>query len=321
MDLNKVDYREIYVEIKLGNERATTRPVLEENQNSEAIQYPCTILFDQSTRTGFSIWDSKKSLVMTGCVYKKDTCSVTEYKYILKEIIENLIAKYRVDTIIHEEIFGGESFLTLEVLMYIKHMIKDLEFENDNLKVYGFNNKIWKKNLAKPKAFKFGNTEQDKKEVRRIVENYYPLLFVDANFCDITEDMSDSLGMGIGLILNQKIQGSLLNAVQFNKKLPIHSVIVKKEDSDDWNDIVAKLRKPFRTAHELNPLMEIELNTSKKIGDQLRRVLTHIDCITCVKIPKSYKDWGIILLEHNIKPSDLNGDKSFWIVSCRKTRK
>lgn len=321
LDAEKVDYAEVFVELKLGNERASIRAIQKENQNKEDIAYPCKILFDQSTRSGFSIWDSKKRLVMVGYLYKKDACSVTEYKYILKNLVENFIEEYQVDTIIHEEIYGGENYLTLEVLMYIKHMIKDLEYENENLKVYGFHNRIWKKHLAKPKAFKFGSTEQEKKEVRKLVEQYYPLLFVESNYYEITEDMADSIGMGIGLILNQKIAGNMLNLVQYNKKLPIHQMIVKKEDVDNWEEIINKLRKPYRDAYNIGKVMEIELNTKRQIDEQLKRVLTHIDCVVCVKIPKSYKNWGLILLEQNIKPSDLNGDKSFWVVSVRKKRK
>ena len=321
LDTTKVDYKEVFVELKLGNERASIRAIPKENQNKEDIAYPCTILFDQSTRSGFSIWDSKKRLVMTGYVYKKDSCTVTEYKYILKEISEELIKEYQVKTIIHEEIYGGENYLTLEVLMYIKHMIKDLEFENPDLKVFGFHNRIWKKHLAKPKTFKFGATEQEKKEVRKLVEQYYPLLFVESDYYEITEDMADSIGMGIGLILNQKIAGNMLNLVQFNKKLPIHQMIIKKEENDDWETLISKLRKPYRDAYSVGKVMEIELNTNRKIDEQLKRVLTHLDCVVCVKIPKSYKNWGLILLEQNIKPSDLNGDKSFWIVSVRKKRK
>lgn len=318
---DKVDLRNIYLSIENGKNRATTRAVPEEEQTKEDITYPCTILLDQSTRTGFSIWDSKKTLVTTGYVYKKDNCTLVEYKHILKEVIEFLIEKYNITTAIHEEVFGGENFHTVETLLYIKHMVVDLEHTLEGFKVYGFHNKIWKKHLAKPKPFKFGTTAVEKKEVRKYVEQYYPLLFLDASCSLITEDMADSIGMGIGLILNQKLKGNMLNLVQFNKKLPFHSKIVNKADNEDWETVIGKMNKPFRDAYGVSKSMEIELTKSKKLDDQIRRVLTHIDCVAYVKIDKSYRDWGLILLENNIKPSDLEEDKSFWIVTCRKKRK
>lgn len=325
MITEKVDYKELYVEIKSGFERSTVRGTTKEIQNKENIEYPCKMLIDQSTRSGFSIWDNKKQLVKVGYVYKNANCSTTEYKYILKEIIKENINEFKVEVLIGEDVYKGINFETVTTLLNIKSILTDLEYEfkqeKKELQTFFFNNKVWKKNLAKPKDFKFGTTESDKKEVRKIVSEYYPLLFIESSYIEITEDMSDSIGMGIGLILNQNIKGTLLNLVQFNKRLPIHESVVNKLEGESWEDVVKKLRKPFREAYEVGNIFEMDLNTRRKIDDQLRKILTHLDTLVFVKIERTYKDWGILVLENNISLDKLNEDKSFYLVACRKKRK
>lgn len=324
-NLDKIKYSELYVEIKDGFQRSTVRGTLKENQNIEDIEYPCTLLIDQSTKSGFSIWDSKKQLIKIVSVNIKDNCSVTEYKYILKDILKEHIDEYQVDTLIGEDIYNGENFHTSSVLINIKSILTDLEYEyskeGNSFTFYAFNNKVWKSNLAKPKAFKFGDTENDKKEVRRIVSEYYPLLFTETTYTELTEDMTDSIGMGIGLILNRNLKGTILNMVQYNKRLPIHESIITKKEDETWEEVVRTLRKPFRDAYEVGSTFEMELNTRRKIDDQLRKILTHIDCLLVVKIERTYKDWGILVLKNNLSLEELNEDKSFYLISCRKKRK
>lgn len=283
---------------------------------------PCNLFLDQATNTGYAVFDSKGCLI-TGGAFLKEDLGLQEYKFALKEEIEKLIEKFDVKNVFYEEVFDGGNISTTEILLYIKHMVQDLTYNREDLEVFGLDNKSWKSKLALPDIFK-AEKNKEKELVLHYVLQVYPLLLLGTDFSDIKSHMVDAIGMGIAITIKSgaTARTNFYSTVRFNKKLPIHQVLVQKNDTDDWETIIKKLRKPFKTAYEVGDIFEVELNTRKNTDDLIRQILTHKDTLTIMKIPYTYKNWGIMLLENNIKPSDvLSEDKSFWIVSVRKNRK
>lgn len=308
----------IYVTIEKQNNRSSVIPIKKCDQEVENIKYPCYLLMDQSTETGYTVYDDDYQLIMSGNL-GKNNASLEEYKYALKDVVDELIEEYKIKTIFYEEVYDKENMWTTEVLLYIKHAIKDIAYLNKEVEVFGVDHMTWKVKLASPN--KFNTSNNHKKEVLKYVEGVYPLLFMDKENSKLTEHMVDALGMGIGLLVKRTRRGGFYDTVRFNKNLPIHQMILKVDEDVMWEEVVGKCRKPYRDAFAVGGVTELELNRRKGIGDLFRRYLTHKDALAVVRIPKDYKDWGILLLEHGKKPSELGKDKDFWLLSVRKKRK
>ena len=152
---------------------------------------PCKLILDQSTRTGFSIWDKHNSLVAVGVLYKESNSSVTSYKYEAIPRLDDFITRFEINEILLEDVFL-QNVETYETLLYIKHSIEDLGHLR-GIPVGAVPSSKWKQILARPNKF---NAEDEKAEVRKYVEKAFPLLFTGVYSVQITEDMVDSLGMG-----------------------------------------------------------------------------------------------------------------------------
>lgn len=314
--MNVGDIR-VFFEVKGGKHRTSVKAVKEEEQNKADIEYPCFLFLDQSTSTGYALYDNKSQLVLGG-VIEKGKANLTDYKYKLKGILEELIDDYKVSNVFYEEVYDKENMWTTEVLMYIKHMVQDISYFKEDVEVLGVDHMVWKSKLAGKD--KFNTSGNHKVEVKKYVEGVYPLLFIDKEYIDLTEHTVDAMGMGIGLMVKQTRRGNFYHTVRYKKNLPIEELIVAKGDKS-WEEVIAKCRKPFRDAYELGGIMELELDRRRGIGDLFRRILTHRDGVACVKVPRDYKDWGVTLLLHNKSPEELTESKDFWLIAVRKRRK
>lgn len=309
----------VFYEIKEKKDRSSVRFIPKEEQVISDIKKPCYIFLDQSTFSGYAVYDSKNQLITSGEVQKKNT-SLEEYKYTFKDIIYALVDEYEVSTIFYEEVYDEANMWTTEVLMYIKHMIKDIGYLRKDVEVFGVDHTKWKRMLAAPEKFS-AKKGKHKDEVKKYVEGVYPLLFMDVKYGKLTENMIDAIGMGVGLLVKQSRRGGFYNTVRYNKNLPIHEKVMATQVSEDWDEIIRKSNKPYRDAYGVGGVMELELDRRRAVGDLFRRYLTHRDGVAYVRIPKDYKDWGVLLLKHNIKPSDLGEQQDFLLLAVRKKRK
>lgn len=309
--------RRHYVSIEGGKNRESVHFIPSDEHNIEEVAKPCFLFLDQATNSGYALFDNKNRLIMTGVV-QKGRAGLQEYKFKFKEILEELVEDYGVETIFHEEVYDKDNMWTTEVLLYIKHMVQDIAYLNKDVEVFGVDHMTWKGRLAG--QGKFNYKADHKKEVKKFVEGVYPILFMDVKYGELTGDMIDALGMGIGLLVKQTRRGNFYDTVRYKKNLPIHEFLVSKGDKE-WDEVIAKCRKPYRDAYEVGGIMEVELDRRKGIGDLFKRYLTHRDGVVCVKVPRDYKDWGINLLKHGKKPSDLPEDKEYWLIAVRKRRK
>lgn len=314
----------IFFEIKEKKYRTSVRAIPEFEQVQEDWESPCFLFLDQSTSTGYALYDNKNQLILSGLAIKGNT-GLMDYKYQLKDIVYDLIEKYGVKTVFHEEVYDKDNMWTTEVLMYIKHMIKDIEYHLSDVEVFGVDHMTWKTKLAGKD--KFNTQNNHKQEAKKYVAGVYPLLFMDVRYGELTEDMIDAIGMGVALLVKQTRRGDFYHTVRYNKSLPIHVRVVTVEDylddegDVDWEARIAKCQKPYREGYEIGGDMELELDKRRAVGDLFRRFLSHRDGVAVVRVPYTYKDWGVLLLEYGMKPSELPESKEFWLMAVRRNRK
>ncbi|KTF59833.1 MULTISPECIES: hypothetical protein [Bacillus amyloliquefaciens group] len=305
------DVRHYYEIMDRKNQQKTVKrksPVLKSE-----IEEPCYLFLDQSTSSGYAVYDNNSRLVLSGVV-QKGKSSLQEYKYGFRDLIQELVNSYGVSTIFHEEVYDASNMITTEVLFYIKHMIQDIGYFSEKIEVLGLDHMKWKSELAKPG--KFNKSGDHKKQVKELVEKVYPLVTLTA------EDEVDAIGMGVSVLIKQKRRVNFYHTTRYNKKLPLNEFILNDELIDGSEECtIKKLRKPFRDAYEIGGLHELPLDTRRKVDDLFRRFLSHRDAVVYIRIPKTYKYWGVYLLHHNISPRDLiQDDQSFILMCTRKSR-
>ncbi|PGT90146.1 hypothetical protein COD17_10385 [Bacillus thuringiensis] len=283
----------------------------------ELFTAPFYLFLDQATKTGYAVYDSESRLVCSGVLYKDATESVQAYGHGLVEFVEAFLHQYNIDTIFYEEVYDKENMLTTETLLYIKHKIQDMTFTREGLTALGLDHRRWKTELAKPEKFVAGGgSAKEKEQVAKFVSRVFPLVTMFSN------DETDAIGMGIGVLMKQQRRGNFFDVTRYKKNLPIWDCIVEGDVTDEnVREVVESLRKPFRTALEVGDIFEIPLDTRRRSDDTFRRFLSHRDSVVFMQIPKNYRYWGVMLLENGIAPSELKReDKSFTIIGCRKGR-
>lgn len=279
------------------------------------------IFFDQSTNTGYSIFEGN-TLIAVGKVGMGTGGSVESYKQELSTIINTFINHLKLEEVWYEEVYDSANMRTTEVLMYIKHIFKDLRYINRSkgieTRTYGVDHTTWKSILSDKKIKGTGDV---KEQVREFVFKILPLEELDE---DINEDMSDALGMGIARSIKLSDKYSFMMA-RYDSKLPIHEHVLIGQFNELETELKdTKLRKPFREARELGAII-YNVDTEGKLPikpQQLaRRVLTHTDKLVLVEIPEDYRDFGVIMLLNNIPYEEFSKEGSkVYLIFARKRR-
>lgn len=293
-----------------------------ENRVRGEIAYPCHLFLDQATKTGYAVFDDRRRLVTAGRIVKDKSEELVEFKFGLRDELNMLIDKYQVTHVWHEEAYDKANHWTTEVLMYIKHMIKDLAFERGHdIKVLGLDHAKWKSLLAKPKAFK--RTGDDKKQVAKFVSEVYPLLV-------LPEDTIDAIGMGIAIVFKQT-ERNLLHNARINKKLPVYvevftlkpgetieskvSMVFDKKNRLSVED--SSVRKKFRDTVEDKGLYEFEFAPNLDELMNARYFLSFKDAVCWARIP-FHRTYGQILLHYGIVPKKMVEGEEVILIACRK---
>lgn len=285
--------------------------------SQEVFTAPFYLFLDQATKTGYAVYDSSARLVCSGVLYKEDTESVQTFGFGLVDFVSTFLDQYPIHHVFHEEVYDRENMLTTETLLYIKHKIQDMARTREGLTVLGLDHRRWKKELASPEKFETGGgKKKEKAQVAKFVSRIFPLVTM------FSDDETDAIGMGIAVLMKRKKIGNFFDVTRYKKDLPIHEFIVEGEvTKENIREVVAGLRKPFRTALEVGDVFEIPLDTRRRVDDTFRMFLSHRDSVVFTEIPKNYRYWGYMLLREGIAPSDLTReDKSFTLISCRKRR-
>lgn len=281
---------------------------IEKEDDSKEICYPCHLFLDQSTKTGYVVVDDKRRLVTAGHVVKEPKDSLADYKFGLRDLIKELIEKYKIAVVWYEEAYDKANHSTTEVLYYIKHMIKDLAHEyEEEIKILGIDHMKWKSLLAKPGRFK--RSQDDKKQVAKLVKDVYPLL-------DLPEDTIDALGMSIAIVWKQTEKSLYYNA-RINKKLPVFVEVTTMKKGDTIEEIVSRLGKHFRKKMEEKGIFYFEYNTDYDEVLNCRYILSFRDGVCWSKIPY-HRNMGMILLHYGIIPKKLEEDEEVILIACRK---
>lgn len=278
------------------------------------ITYPCYLFLDQSTRTGYALFDGDSRLILSGVVEKDAKESVRTYGFALADMVRELAQTYQVSTVFHEEVYDKANMITTETLMYIKHKIQDISYTDKEIEVLGLDHMRWKSELAKPE--KFVKTKDHKVQVQKFVGMVFPLVTM------FTDDESDAIGMGIAVLMKQRKRGNFFDVTRYNKNLAIWEYIIEGDVTpENIHEVIDGMRKPVRDAFEIGGAFEIPLDSRKRVDDTFRKFLSHRDSVVYTHIPKKYKYWGVMLLDNGIKPSKLvREDESFTVISCRKKR-
>lgn len=279
-------------------------------KGSHLIKYPCHLFLDQATKTGYVIVDDNRRLVKAAHIAKDYSESLEAYKYGLKDIILKEVDDYKINDVWHEEAYDKANHWTTEVLMYIKHMIKDLAYESGGeIRVLGLDHMKWKSLLAKPGKFKRGKNGEDKDEVRKLVHLVYPLL-------NLPEDTMDALGMAISIVWKQTAKSSYYNA-RINKNLPVHVEVFTLKENENIEDKVNKSGVRFTRKAELGGIHEFEYVESYDEILNCRYILSFRDCVCYSKIP-FHRNIGMILLHYGINPANLEEGEEVIVMASRK---
>lgn len=286
-------------------------PVAKEKvKGNELIKYPCHLFLDQATSTGFAIVDDKRRLVRAGLIKKGYKDSLEDYKFGLKDEILSLISEYKINDVWHEETYDKANHWTTEVLLYIKHMIKDLAYESGgDIRVFGLDHMKWKTLLAKPGKFKRTKSGDDKKEVKKLVNLVYPLL-------NLPEDTTDALGMAIAIVWKQTARSSYYNA-RINKKLPVNVEVFTLKVDEDIEEKIKKMGVRFTRKYDLGGVFEFEYVDSYDEALNCRYILSFKDCVCYAKIP-FHRNLGMIMLHYGIIPSKLEEGEEVIVMASRK---
>lgn len=286
---------------------------------------PLYMFLDQASHTGYSVFDDDSKLVMSGVMYREPNReNVQRYVHAMVEEVTSICLEYGVEHLFHEEVYIDGvrvAMSTAESLHYVKSHIQDISHHHPHINVYGLDIRKWKSELAKPERYKFSrNTgankdKEEKLETKKHVTAIFPLVSL------ITDDESDAIGMGISVMIKNKNKQNIYNVTRFNKKLPIHLEIFNKSfDFSDENE-VNKLRVKWKTPALIGGIYNLPLNKSRNVEVDMRQFLSHKDALIYFDIPKDYKYWGFLLLEHNFSLDDISSeDNSFYLVASRKNR-
>lgn len=275
------------------------------------------LFFDQSTNTGYALFQGEE-LRLTGKIEIGTRGSLETYKFNLKDIIDNYIEQLDIEEVWYEEVYDEKNMRTTEVLMYVKHLFKDINYtikkQGKELGVYGVDHTKWKSILS-DKGIK--RNQNDKEEVRKYV---FSILNLGTNFEPlISEDMSDALGMGIARSVKSTDKSFYMMA-RYESKLPINEQVVIGKDIDFQT---IKLRKPLRDGRDYGTIT-YESEDGKlpiKPHELARRVLSHRDVMVAIEIPKNFREYGILLLLNNIKYDDFKDENDkMYMVFSRKRR-
>lgn len=325
MRINLKDVKDDKIKNTIPSEKYTSQIIFneyiirdlteEEKKNSDYY-----LFFDQSTVSGYSLWNKDGELILVG-VLKLNNSSKVDYKEKLQSIIENINTQYNIQELWYEEVYDDKNKKTTEVLYYIKHIFTDLT--KKNISVYGFDHMTWKRELSDG-SIKKGS--EHKKEVIFLVKEYFKQNKVDVyiKLSDLNlfkqQDIVDALGMGIARIIKCKDK-SYFHLARFSKNLPVVQKVLLVDDINDIYQDDFKLNKAFNIAKECGGVFEVELDTGKEPIYSARRFLSHEDALLVMPIPKTFKYFGVILLENNI---DIKGgaidDKELVILYARKYR-
>lgn len=275
------------------------------------------LFFDQSTNTGYSIFQGKELRVVGRFGIGKGG-GLELYKNKLQQLVNNYMEQLDIEEVWYEEVYDKKNMRTTEVLMYIKHLFKDINYANKvkgkDIGVYGVDHTKWKSILS-DKGIK--GDQNDKEQVRKYV---FEILDIPDSMGElINEDMSDALGMGLARSIKSSDKSFYMMA-RFESKLPIHeSVII----SEDINFKTVKMRKPFREARELG-IIVYESEEGKlpiKPHELARRVLSHTDKLVAIEVPRNYREYGVLLLLNNIKYEDFKDEEDkMYMIFARKRR-
>lgn len=255
------------------------------------------LFFDQSTKTGYSLWDEDKNLILVGLL-KLNQSSMLDYKNKLRDIILTIKNNYSLTELWYEEVYDDKNKKTTEVLYYIKHTIQDLSKEG--ISIFGFDHATWKRELSGSQIKKGDN---HKKEIAKYVNEYFKEInkYEELEKLGVfkQQDMMDSLGMGIARLV--KCEGmSYYNLARYNKNLPIHEKLIFVESIDEVLTEDYKLNKPFEVAKNVGGVKLVELDMNRQLNVNVRKILSHEDSLLVAKIPQSYRYFGMLLLSNGV---------------------
>jgi len=263
------------------------------------IVYPCYLFIDQATKCGIAIYDKFKRLITTLYIKKEDTESIVEYRSKLKGLINDLIIKYKIEKLFCENVYQGENFNTVSVLVSIKEMLADIAYER-NIKYYAIDNKKWKSKIIKPEIQHLDLDEKGK--IRKAVKDRY-------TYIDDEQDVIDAIGIALAVLFNEDSKPVEL---RLDKKLSIQHKVFLVNSPDEIYD---NLLKEFKSKIHKLPIYTFDYDISLDFERNFKYVLTNYNVLAVSEIPYN-RYYGQILLMNNIKPSDTQ-DKILIGSACR----
>lgn len=165
---------------------------------------PCKIFVDPSTNTGISVYD-KTGLLVFADYAQMIGDELVHYRRDLKALLTSVAGFFGADEVYFEEVYGGDNFETLKVLLSIRETFMELRADT-KLKVHGINNKRWKAALGPRVA------EDDKEHIRHYVSQMIDIT-------GLSQDVIDAIGIGMAVMKKQADVVTLPARTKFDYKV------------------------------------------------------------------------------------------------------
>jgi hypothetical protein len=242
---------------------------------------PCTLFVDPSTKSGLAIYSKTGELVAAFHAVQVGD-DLIQYRRDMYQLIVKLHQKFNFETLYFEDVYAGNYFETLKVLLSIRETF--LEIEKDlKIKALGVNNKRWKAALGKKAS------DDDKEHIRHWVGQKYAI-------DELSQDVIDAIGMGIAILQKNAMVVTLPPRSGFK-----HSLYFV-ETPEQLAAIILKKHKKYFEAYGFN---FFTYNTGELFKTNALYALAY-DSFTCVLIP-DHRYFPQILLQNGLREQDSRG--------------
>lgn len=250
------------------------------------------LAFDQATNTGMAIFTEEGELAGILYITKEATENVYEYKIKFMSFLKEFIEKYKVQTIIHEKVYGGVNFDTTKNLILIEGLFEELKYTYGfNYKVFPIINTVWKSTIL-DEPLKPTSVEQ-KYQIKAKVVSVYPYLE------NASQDVLDSVGIGLAyfkVVKENVFRLIKLTKGEFNRRTsPKYEILECNEgeqpDLISYINSNATLSKLF----EKKGIVGVEYDESFDLFDYMKMAVTHFDSLVALFVFDNRKMGSICL--------------------------
>lgn len=269
-----------------------------------------------TTNSGITVIElNTVNVLYTMSLAKEDGETPVEYKIKFKDVIFQLLRTFRNIKRVYYEEPTLQYAPAIPVLMSLRTSVEEILTENKEIlpdvSLAYINNKRWKHLFLRPEKVP-GNTEDDKKAVRRKLESMMPCMKT------VTQDEIDSTCLGI-VAANNLLDGNEDEDIESKKKAKpfLYYAEYCGADSDEEALYEVEYLKIPKKVIE-NGIEIIDLGNREKFDKKIYESMGQSDMLLCIRFPSDKH--GDIVLKNKLGGLTKQFDYIYAFV-WRKSRK